>query len=468
MPTNRQANCRSCSSASCRTRSTTISAARRCVRRGRRCFLRSAGATRPTTISIRWRRSRPSRTRARPPIRPTGRSRRRRWRSSRRPSPGCRRVNAKPFCCVTGKNSTWRRRRPRWAAPKAASRRTVRAPSTRCPQCSLPKEYDHERQRRTIRTQDHCTARPGHRGDSRWRRLPFAAGACPRARRTSACRRAGLRACAGRRRGDARRRRQRPAAVGAVADLARHRARRRGRLRLAAVAVVSPVADLRRARRADPVVGPADRRLPRPGIRRLAQDVCQRLILALCVALALAAARPALAQLPLSSPKWSELSAQERATLAPLAPPEWDKLDAQRKHKWRGLAERYPRMTPERQARMRDQMQAWSRLTPDERHTARERYQALRKLPADQRAEVRRKWDEYNKLPPAERAAMRARSAGAPAGPRPLAVPHTGPFLPPVPGTTGLPGAPRAAPGPSGATMSGAPSAAPHPAPAAR
>ncbi|MEO8977724.1 MAG: DUF3106 domain-containing protein, partial [Casimicrobiaceae bacterium] len=85
----------------------------------------------------------------------------------------------------------------------------------------------------------------------------------------------------------------------------------------------------------------------------MAQDVCQRLILALCVALALAAARPSLAQIPLSSPKWSELSPQERATLAPLAPPEWDKLDAQRKHKWRGLAGRYPTMTPEQQARMR-------------------------------------------------------------------------------------------------------------------
>ncbi len=145
------------------------------------------------------------------------------------------------------------------------------------------------------------------------------------------------------------------------------------------------------------------------------------MIAAVAVALALASAPVAHGQITLSSPSWSQLTPQERATLAPLAPPEWDRLDAPRKQKWLGLAQRYPTMPPERQARMRDQMQAWARLTPDERRGARERYEALKKLPPDRRAEVLRKWDEYNKLPPEERAAIRARSAAAQS---PAAMPH--------------------------------------------
>ena len=120
----------------------------------------------------------------------------------------------------------------------------------------------------------------------------------------------------------------------------------------------------------------------------MAQDGFHKLIaaLAFAVPLALCNAQPAFAQVTMPSPKWSELSPQERATLAPLAPPEWDKLDGQRKQKWRGLAKRYPTMSPERQARMRDQMQAWSQLTPDERRVAREKYEALKKLPPEEKA----------------------------------------------------------------------------------
>ena len=52
---------------------------------------------------------------------------------------GCRRVNAKRSCCVTGKNWTWRKPPPRWAARKAASRRTAPGPSMRWPRCCRPK-----------------------------------------------------------------------------------------------------------------------------------------------------------------------------------------------------------------------------------------------------------------------------------------------------------------------------------------
>ena len=39
-----------------------------------------------------------------------------------------RRVNAKPSCCVTGRNSTLRRRRSRWAARREVSRHIARGP----------------------------------------------------------------------------------------------------------------------------------------------------------------------------------------------------------------------------------------------------------------------------------------------------------------------------------------------------
>ena len=52
--------------------------------------------------------------------------------------------------------------------------------------------------------------------------------------------------------------------------------------------------------------------------------------------------------------------------LAPLAP-DWDKLDAQRKQKWRGIAQRYPKMAPDEQQRVQQQMRPWAELTPQQR-----------------------------------------------------------------------------------------------------
>src|SRR4030095_11643250 len=87
----------------------------------------------------------------------------------------------------------------------------------------------------------------------------------------------------------------------------------------------------------DPVLGPAHRCVPGPGIPELAEARIRRrrLIRNLAVSLALAAATAggAAAQpVALPSPSWSDLPAAERQTLAPIAP-EWDKLDAPRKQK---------------------------------------------------------------------------------------------------------------------------------------
>ena len=166
---------------------------------------------------------------------------------------------------------------------------------------------------------------------------------------------------------------------------------------------------VRGTRRADPVVGPAHRRLPRHRIPGLAQDVHRQLIAAATLALALAMAPVAGAQLPINAPHWSELTPQQRTTLAPLAP-EWDKLDGQRRQKWLGMAERYPKMTPDQQTRFQSQMRTWATLTPDQRHIARAQYQSLKTLPPDKRADMQKKWEEYRNLPPEKQQELRARS----------------------------------------------------------
>lgn len=62
-------------------------------------------------------------------------------------------------------------------------------------------------------------------------------------------------------------------------------------------------------------------------------------------ALVLAGTAPAHAQ------PWSRLSPQEQRILSPLQR-DWDRLEPQRKDKWRGLAQRYPQMSPPEQERM--------------------------------------------------------------------------------------------------------------------
>ena len=81
-----------------------------------------------------------SSTRA-PPTRCRGR------RSSARSRPRsrlCRRVNARPFSCVTGRNSMSPRQPPPWAVRRAASRRTARGQSTPWPRPSGRRESEHE------------------------------------------------------------------------------------------------------------------------------------------------------------------------------------------------------------------------------------------------------------------------------------------------------------------------------------
>src|SRR5215471_11489208 len=143
-------------------------------------------------------------------------------------------------------------------------------------------------------------------------------------------------------------------------------------------------------RRGDPLLGPADRCVSGPGIPKLAEANRRRitrsfiLILALAVGLAASAfAQP----IGTPAPKWSELTPSERQFLSPFAS-EWDSWDAQRKAKWRGIAQRYPKMSPDEQERLRQQMTAWAQLSPTERAAARERYKRLKTLSPEQKQDM--------------------------------------------------------------------------------
>ncbi len=197
-----------------------------------------------------------------------------------------------------------------------------------------------------------------------------------------------------------------------------------------AVAGLPAAAGHRGNGRRDPVLGPADRRIPGPGIPELAEARVRRRLIPSAFALALAAgpAGSALAQpLTLRSPAWNELPPQEQQVLAPIEP-EWGKLDAQRKQKWRSLAQRYPKMTPDEQQRIRQQMGAWVQLTPQQRAAAREQYKSMKQLPPEQKQDVKQKWEQYQTLPPETRRELAAK---------------------PVPPATPAPGANRVRPAPT-------------------
>lgn len=137
---------------------------------------------------------------------------------------------------------------------------------------------------------------------------------------------------------------------------------------------------------------------PRRILRRLGASLA-------AVVMALGAAQAA-AQSAKKSPTWAELSAEQQQILAPLAPPHWDQLDPERKHKWLGIAKRYPKMTPIGQKRVQTRMKKWAALTPEQQREAREKYRRMEKLPPEKRDNLGERWSEYQSLPPHERQSL--------------------------------------------------------------
>jgi len=163
--------------------------------------------------------------------------------------------------------------------------------------------------------------------------------------------------------------------------------------------------------------------------RRVARGILATLALAASLA-ASAYAQP----IGTRAPSWADLSPPEKQFLTPFAS-EWDTWDSTRKAKWRGIAQRYPKMAPDEQERVRQQMTAWAQLSPAERQAARERYRTLKTLPPEKKQEVREKWEQYQSLPPEKKRELAAKPV--PASPPPTRGARPVPPPPPPPPVTG-------------------------------
>lgn len=105
---------------------------------------------------------------------------------------------------------------------------------------------------------------------------------------------------------------------------------------------------------------------------------------------------------PIDAPRWQALSPSQKDVLAPLAD-DWNDLDDLQRYKWIGIADRYPRLTPEEQARIRARMRDWAKLRPEQRDRARDQYRTLRNIPLDRRESLQEQWQRYQSIPPEER-----------------------------------------------------------------
>lgn len=137
----------------------------------------------------------------------------------------------------------------------------------------------------------------------------------------------------------------------------------------------------------------------------------RRLIVGLIIGLALAgplrAEPPATAVLGTPpQPGWSLLSTPQKIILAPLAG-DWDQMDNLRRKKWLGIAERFPKMSPDEQRRIQARMSEWAALTPAQRAKVRDSYKEFNQLDADKKKAVKDKWTAYSKLSEEEKALLR-------------------------------------------------------------
>lgn len=137
----------------------------------------------------------------------------------------------------------------------------------------------------------------------------------------------------------------------------------------------------------------------------------RRLIAGLAISLALAG--PLRAEPPTTAiigtppqPGWSLLSTQQKIILAPLAG-DWDQMENIRRKKWLGIAERFPKMTPNEQARIQERMREWSALTPAQRAKARDSFKEFNQLDPEKKLAAKKKWEAYSNLSDDEKLQVR-------------------------------------------------------------
>lgn len=130
------------------------------------------------------------------------------------------------------------------------------------------------------------------------------------------------------------------------------------------------------------------------------------------------------------APDWAHLTPAQQKTLQPLQP-DWNNFEDVRKRKWIGIADRYPKMTPQEQSNVRERMQEWSKLTPQQRQAARDQYKRLQTIPSPERRQLEQKWKEYDALPPEKKQELqKARPMPPAAGSTPAVAPTARPPKP--------------------------------------
>ncbi len=98
-------------------------------------------------------------------------------------------------------------------------------------------------------------------------------------------------------------------------------------------------------------------------------------------------------------PAWSELTADQRRSLAPLAG-SWAQISEAQKRKWIAMAGNFSKMTPAEQAKLHSRMTEWAALSPQQRAQARLNFGETQQLSPE---EKKAKWEAYQALPPEEK-----------------------------------------------------------------
>ena len=143
-------------------------------------------------------------------------------------------------------------------------------------------------------------------------------------------------------------------------------------------------------------------------LRPLSQRLCVALMLGagLC-GLSLAqqvqsppSGRPASASVkPPGGPAWTELTADQRRSLAPLAG-SWAQISEAQKRKWIALAGNFSKMSPAEQAKLHSRMTEWAALSPQQRAQARLNFGETQQVSPE---EKKAKWEAYQALPAEEK-----------------------------------------------------------------
>lgn len=108
---------------------------------------------------------------------------------------------------------------------------------------------------------------------------------------------------------------------------------------------------------------------------------------------------------------WSELSDDQRRTLAPLEQ-QWNSLSPQRQQRLLQGAQRWQNLGPDERRQAQDRFQQWNAQTPEQQQRIREQFNRFRALPQDEQRAVRDRFQSFQALPENRRYELREQFRG--------------------------------------------------------